>query len=68
MGGVWELPSGKADPGESLDVALIREVGEKTGLAASGIQNVIGQVPGSQLPDQLRDVQVPATGLGCRVV
>jgi 8-oxo-dGTP diphosphatase len=42
MGGIWELPSGKVDPGESLDVALIREVGEETGLDVSSIQDYLG--------------------------
>jgi 8-oxo-dGTP diphosphatase len=42
MGGIWELPSGKVDPDESLDVALIREVGEETGLAVSAIRDYLG--------------------------
>ncbi len=30
--GTWEWPGGKADPGESFDVAVRREVAEETGL------------------------------------
>jgi 8-oxo-dGTP diphosphatase len=37
MGGIFELPSGKVEPGEGLDDALIREVKEETGLDVTAI-------------------------------
>ncbi|WP_194817953.1 NUDIX hydrolase [Nocardia sp. XZ_19_385] len=43
MGGIWELPSGKVDPGEALDQALIREVKEETGLKIAGIRKYLGE-------------------------
>lgn len=42
MGGQWELPSGKADPGERLDAALAREVNEETGLELTVITGHLG--------------------------
>lgn len=41
-GGTWELPSGKVESAEELDVALRREVTEETGLAISKITSYLG--------------------------
>ncbi|MEU5875615.1 NUDIX domain-containing protein [Glycomyces sp. NPDC047369] len=42
MGGLWELPSGKVDPGERLDTSLTREVNEETGLDLTEITTYLG--------------------------
>lgn len=42
MPGIFELPSGKVEPGEKLDGALRREVEEETGLAVSSIRDYLG--------------------------
>lgn len=42
MGGIYELPSGRVEDGESLDVALYREVEEETGLKIREIKRYIG--------------------------
>lgn len=42
MGGIFELPSGKVEPGETLDTALTREVKEETGLDVAAMRHYIG--------------------------
>jgi 8-oxo-dGTP pyrophosphatase MutT (NUDIX family) len=45
MPGVWELPGGKVDAGETVVSAVIREVGEETGLAAAGVPSLWFEQP-----------------------
>ncbi|MGQ0773921.1 MAG: NUDIX hydrolase [Pseudonocardiales bacterium] len=42
MGGIYELPSGKVDPDEPLDAALVREIKEETGLDVATIGTYLG--------------------------
>jgi 8-oxo-dGTP diphosphatase len=42
MGGIFELPSGKVEPGEALDQALAREVQEESGLVVTEIRDYLG--------------------------
>jgi 8-oxo-dGTP diphosphatase len=42
MGGIYELPSGNVEPGETLDIALRREVREETGLDVTAITGYLG--------------------------
>lgn len=42
MAGLYELPSGVVEPGETLKEALYREVMEETGLHVSGVEDYLG--------------------------
>jgi 8-oxo-dGTP diphosphatase len=42
MGGIFELPSGKVEPGEGLGEALAREVQEESALTVTDIRDYLG--------------------------
>ncbi|SOB81564.1 NUDIX hydrolase [Streptomyces sp. 1331.2] len=42
MGGLWEIPSGTVEPGETILDALHRETAEETGLAIDQVTAYIG--------------------------
>jgi 8-oxo-dGTP diphosphatase len=55
MGAIFELPSGKVNPGETLDIALAREVKEETGLDVTAITGYLGHfdyLSGSGMPSR----------------
>lgn len=39
---IWDIPGGRVDPHEALEVALAREIKEETGLSLESIQRIIG--------------------------
>ena len=49
--GMWEFPGGKLDPGETFDVALLREIREETGLEAQ-LTRVAGAGE-SEMPERM---------------
>ncbi|MCL6252110.1 RNA pyrophosphohydrolase [Altererythrobacter sp. KTW20L] len=52
----WQMPQGGVDPGEDLDVAMVRELGEETGVAKRHLEIVtrLGRELFYDLPPELQ--------------
>jgi len=51
----WQMPQGGVDPGEDLDTAMLRELGEETGLTPKHVE-IVTRMEGQllyDLPDEL---------------
>ncbi len=55
--GVWDLPKGKLDDGESIQECAVREVGEEVGIAEETLEVL------RRLPDTLHGYHWPSRGL-----
>lgn len=52
----WQMPQGGVDDGEDLDTAMLRELGEETGLSADKVE-IVSRLPGElfyDLPEKLQ--------------
>ena len=59
-GGTWEIPGGRIEAGESVEIAAARECWEETGWRARDLRPLVAYVPGTDIIDNPTHICVGA--------